>query len=141
MKKSFQLLMLSLLIALGALNLFGQATASGTVEGTVTDKSQAVVTGAQVVLTSKATGTSRTATTNDTGHYRFDLLSAGGYSVKVTKQGFSSVLQNVDLLVGQTSTANVILNPGATTETVEVTDVAPIVDVNKTSVSQSITPR
>ena len=141
MKRSLQLLMLSLLIVLGAVNLFAQATASGTVEGTVTDKSQAVVTGADVVITSKATGNTRTATTSDTGHYRFDLLPAGNYSVKITKQGFSSVVQNVDLLVGQTSTANVVLNPGATSETVEVTDVAPIVDLNKTSVSQSITPR
>jgi hypothetical protein len=141
MKRYVQLSIISLLIVLGAANLFAQATASGTIQGTVVDKSQAVVTGASVVVTSKATGSSRNVTTDDTGHYRFDLLSAGSYTIKITKQGFSSQIQNVELLVGQTATANAILNPGATTETLEVTAEAPIVDVNKTSVSQTITPR
>jgi outer membrane receptor protein involved in Fe transport len=119
---------------------FGQATASGTIQGTVFDKSQAVVVGAEVVLTYKATATTRTTKTSDTGSYRFDLIAAGDYSVKVSKQGFSSVLRNVELLVGQTATANAVLQPGAPTETVEVSGVAPLVDLNKTSVSQSVTP-
>jgi outer membrane receptor protein involved in Fe transport len=46
----------------------------------------------------------------------------------------------VDVLVGRTATANATLSPGATTEVVEVTDAAPLVDVDKTSVSQDITP-
>jgi hypothetical protein len=90
MKRYVQLSIISLLIVLGAANLFAQATASGTIQGTVVDKSQAVVTGASVVVTSKATGSSRNVTTDDTGHYRFDLLSAGSYTIKITKQGFSS---------------------------------------------------
>ena len=131
---------LSLCILLGSAQLFAQATASATVEGTVMDKSQAVVADAQVVITSKATGTTRTTTTNSSGSYRFDLLSAGAYVVKVTKAGFSVLTQNVDLLVGQTATANAILTPGSTSETIEVTETAPLVDVAKTSVSTQITP-
>ncbi|HWI67442.1 MAG TPA: carboxypeptidase-like regulatory domain-containing protein, partial [Nitrospiraceae bacterium] len=52
--------------------LLNQATAAGTIQGTVTDKSNAVVSGAQVVATFKATGVTRTATTTDSGTYRFD---------------------------------------------------------------------
>ncbi len=128
------------LLALGSTYLFGQATATGTIQGTVTDKSNAVVAGAQVIATFKATGLTRTATTNDTGSYRFDLLQAGNYEVKITKQGFATVIQTAELLVGQSAAVNVTLSPGATTTVVEVTGTAPLVDVDKTSVSQNITP-
>lgn len=124
-----------------AVNLFAQATASGTIRGTALDQSQAVVVGADVVLTSKTTGTTRNTTTNEAGIYRFDLIPAGNYTVKISKQGFSTVVQNVELLVGQTATANAVLRPGSIAETVEVTAEAPLVDMAKTSVSQAITPK
>ena len=120
---------------------FGQATASGTIEGTVLDKSQSTISGAEVVITSKATGATRSATTNDVGTFRFDLLSAGFYTVKVTKTGFGTVVQTIELLVGQTALANVTLNPGSVSEVVEVSEEAPLLDTTKTSVSQDITPK
>jgi outer membrane receptor for ferrienterochelin and colicin len=120
---------------------FGQATASGTIEGTVLDKSQSTISGAEVVITSKATGATRSVTTNDVGTFRFDLLSAGFYTVKVSKTGFGAVVQSVELLVGQTSLANVTLNPGSVSEVVEVSGEAPLLDTTKTSVSQDITPK
>ncbi len=128
------------LFLLGAGNAFAQATASGTIQGTVFDQSQAIVIGAEVVVTNKATGEKRTASTNNEGNYRFDLLSAGGYAVRVTRQGFAATVQNVDLLVGQTTTANLTLTPGATTEVVEVTAAAALVDMGKSGVSANITP-
>src|SRR5690349_15216068 len=102
-------LLLSLLfvIACGTGYIFGQATATGTLQGTVVDKSQAVVVGAEVVATFKATGTTRTATTNDSGSYRFDFAQAGTYQVKISKKGFQSVVQTTELLVGQSATINV----------------------------------
>jgi len=134
-------LLIALAVTLcGATYVLGQATAAGTIQGTITDKSNAIVAGAQVVATFKATGLSRTATTSDTGTYRFDLLQAGTYEVKITKDGFSSVVQTTDLLVGQTATVNASLNPGATTTVIEVTGAASVVDLEKTSVSQNITP-
>ena len=126
--------------AFGTGYVFSQATASATLQGTVTDKSSAVVAGAQVVAVFKATGVTRTATTSDAGTYRFDFVPAGTYQVKVTKEGFASVVQDAELLVGSSSTVNVTLSPGAPTTVVEVTGEAPIVDLAKTSVSQSITP-
>jgi hypothetical protein len=120
---------------------FGQATASGTIQGTVLDKSESLITGAQVVITSKATGATRAVATSGEGTYRFDLLSAGLYTVRVSKDGFSTVSQTVELLVGQTATANITLNPGAISETIEVTEQAPLLDVAKTGVSTEITPK
>jgi len=131
----------ALLVAVfGGGYLFGQATATGTLQGTVSDQSQAVVSGAEVVATFKATGVTRTATTSDTGTYRFDFVPAGTYQVKVTKQGFASVVQTTELQVGQSSTVNITLSPGAATTVVEVSGIAPVVDLAKTSVSQNITP-
>src|SRR3984957_6902870 len=141
-KRSTCVLLLTLFVAVfSSGQLLAQATATGTIQGTVTDQSQAVVPGAQVVATFKATGVTRTATTNDTGAYRFDFVPAGTYQVRVTKQGFATVVQNTELLVEQSATVNVTLSPGAATEVVEVSGAAPLVDLTKTSVSQDITPK
>jgi len=141
-RKYAYVFLVSLFITIcGSGYLLGQATATGTIQGTVTDKSQAVVAGADVVAVFKATGVTRTATTNEAGTFRFDFVQAGVYQVKVTKKGFATVIQTAELLVGQSATVNVSLNPGAATEVVEVTGEAPIVDLNKTSVSQTITPK
>jgi hypothetical protein len=67
-------------------------------------------------------------------------VPAGTYKVTVTKQGFASLIEITELLVGQTATVTAVLSPGATTTIVEVAGVAPIVDLAKTSVSQDITP-
>ena len=139
--KSIQILLtLLLVLVFGTGYVFGQATATGTLQGTVVDKSQAVVVGAEVVATFKATGTTRTATTNDSGSYRFDFAQAGTYQVKISKKGFQSLVQSTELLVGQTASINATLTPGAATEVVEVTGSAPLVDLTKTSVSQDFTP-
>jgi hypothetical protein len=129
-----------MLVSVGAENAFGQATASGTIQGTVFDQSQAVIIGAEVAVTNNATGERRTTNSNNTGNYRFDLLAAGSYTVRVSKVGFAALVETVDLLVGQTATANVTLTPGSPTQVVEVTAAAPLVDLGKSSVSANITP-
>lgn len=139
MKKCL-MLFLALVFAFSTVNLFAQATASSAIAGTVTDKSQAVVVGADVTATNVATGAVRTTTTNASGDYRFDLLPVGTYTVKITKSGFATMVQKVELLVGRTATINAALNPGAAQEVVEVSADAPILDQTKTSVSQNITP-
>ena len=140
--KKFGLAAISMfLVVLFAPNLaMAQATASGTVLGTVTDSSQALVPGAEVTITSVSTGSARTMLTNEVGGYRFDLLQAGAYKMSVKKNGFSTAVQSIELLVGQTATSNVILTPGAASQTVEVEASNPLVDTMKTSVSAEITP-
>src|SRR5256885_726719 len=85
MRKLVQVLLVGLLLlSLGSGNAFAQATASATIQGTVTDKSGAVVSGAQVVAKNKATDVSRAATTSDDGYYKFELLPVGTYNVTVS---------------------------------------------------------
>src|SRR5579872_5109685 len=130
------------LVSLSSSMLFAQATASSALVGTVSDKTGAVVVGATITATDTATGTSRTATTNSLGAYRFDVLPPGIYTVKVALQGFSSpTASNVELFVGRATTQDFSLNPGATSTTVEVTAEAPILDQQKTSVGMEITPQ
>src|ERR1700704_1824966 len=141
MKKFAYILLIGVLaLSVGSGNVFAQATASVAIQGTVTDKSGAVVSGAQVVAKNKATDLTRTATTSETGYYRFELLPVGTYTVTVTKTGFGTVAQTVETLIGQVATVNADLKPGATSEVIEVTSEAPLVDEFKTGVSQNITP-
>src|SRR5689334_1286218 len=106
MRKFYLVLSLALLLAcLSTSNLFAQATASATLQGTVMDKSGAVVPGAEVKVTQKETGLVRTATTSSAGLYRFDLLPPGPCEVRVSAKGFATAaFENVELAVGQTTT-------------------------------------
>jgi hypothetical protein len=124
------LAVMSCLVLLSTTPLFGQATANASLQGTITDKTQAVIGNKAVVtLTNTETGAVRTTNTNDAGEYRFDSLSAGIYSLKATAPGFSTAeTKSIELLVGRTSTQNFSLSPGGVTETVEVTSAAPLVD-------------
>ncbi len=141
MKRLTYILLIGLLaLGVGSGNVFAQATASGTIQGTVTDQTPAVVSAAQVEAKNKATGVTRTTTSNDTGVYQFELLPVGTYTVKVTKTGFAGVVQTIEILIGQTATVNVELKTGSVSEIIEVTSEVPLLDQAKTSVSQNITP-
>lgn len=126
-KRWLCLAVMSCVVLLSSIPLFSQVTANASLQGTVTDKSQAVIGKAEVTLTNKETGATKTTTTNDTGGYRFDSLSAGMYSIKATAPGFSTAeAKDVELLIGRTATQNFSLLPGGVSETVEVTSAAPL---------------
>ncbi len=131
------------LIAIAFGSAFAQATASASLAGTVVDKNQAVIRGATVTATNKATGLTRTATTNDSGEYKIDLLPAGRYDVKASASGFGDAgSENVELLVGVTNSLGFTLNPGGVTGTVTVTSgETELVSKEKTDVSVNVTPR
>src|SRR5439155_13134005 len=82
-KLAYMLLVGVMFLSLGSGNAFAQATASAALQGTVTDQSGAVIAGASVTITNKDQGWTRTTTTGDTGLYRFELLAAGSYSLKI----------------------------------------------------------
>lgn len=141
-KRWLSIALMGCLVLLSTASLFGQVTASASLQGTITDKTQAVIGNkAEVTITNKETGASRTTKTNDAGEYRFDALSAGTYTVKVNAPGFSNAeAKDLALPIGRTTTQNFSLVPGAVSETVEVTATAPLVDRTKTDVSTNITP-
>src|SRR5690348_13628628 len=140
-KRWLLIALMASMMLLTCVAMWGQATANATLQGTVTDKSQAVIKSAEVTITNKDTGAIRTVTTNDTGEYRIDA-QPGIYSIKTNAAGFSAAeVKQVELSVGRTTTQNFTLSPGGVTETVEVTAAAPLVDQTKTDVSTNITPQ
>ena len=99
---------------------------SGTINGTVTDTSGAVLPATRVTVTSAATGQARTTATNNSGQYSVPFLAPGTYKVAVTKDGFATVLQSgLTLQVDQTLALNFTLKPGSVEQTLEVTAQAP----------------
>ena len=133
--------LMSSLLLLSCVNMWGQATATVNLVGTVTDKSQAVIKSADITVINNATGATRTTHTSDSGEYRVDLLQPGIYTVQAKAAGFSlGEAKNVEILVGRTATQNFTLQPGGVSETVEVTAAAALVDQTKTDVSTNITP-
>src|SRR5690349_7712005 len=105
---------------------FGQTVVTGDITGTVVDQSGAVVSGATVNLVSIDSGSKQTTTTSNFGGYRFALLKPGEYTVNVSEKGFRSVSVKVPVAIGQITTANVRLEVGASSEVLEVSGQAPI---------------
>lgn len=97
----------------------------GSIEGTVSDAQGAVVVNATVTVKNTATNASRTATTNENGQYRILQLQPGFYEVSITAANFkTSVVQSVQVQVGQSSATDVALEVGGQSETVTVTSTA-----------------
>jgi len=93
----------------------------GSVVGTVTDQSDATVPNSTVTLTSKETGLSRTATTDDGGRYSFVNVLPGRYDVKASQKGFRSVSQtDLDVSPNTVARAEFKLEVGQLTETISV---------------------
>jgi hypothetical protein len=69
-------------------------TSTGSVQGTVTDQTGAVVVSAAVVLTNVNTGSSQNAYTSATGAYSFPVVGVGGYTLTVTQAGFKAYKQS-----------------------------------------------
>ena len=101
-----------------------QSSNTGTVSGTVTDNTGAVVPGATITLTYQGTGNSRTATSTSSGQYIFAYVNPGAYDVKVAKPGFqTTVVSNQVVQVGTQLTVNAKLQIGSVSTTVEVTSI------------------
>ncbi|MGH9827128.1 MAG: carboxypeptidase regulatory-like domain-containing protein, partial [Blastocatellia bacterium] len=80
-------------------------TSRGTVTGSVTDSSGAIINSATIQLINKGTGETRSTVTNESGIYRFDAVDLGRYDLKVTAQGFKSFsATNIDIQANRTAT-------------------------------------
>lgn len=111
----------------------------GSLSGTVTDSTGAVVPGAVVNATHVSTQTKLTTETTGVGTYNFTGLAVGHYTVSAEKTGFRTVVFN-DVLITQQSNVRVdfTLQPGAVTQTVEVTAPAPLVEERSASYGVSV---
>jgi outer membrane receptor protein involved in Fe transport len=110
-----------LALCLFAASVFAQ-TSRGTVSGTVSDPTGAVIPGATVVLKNTQTALERTTTTNDEGFYRFEAVDLGNYAVNITAAGFGELIKsNVIVNANQTSEISAQLAPGGQQVTIDVT--------------------
>ena len=120
-----------------------QQSATATLGGVVSDPNGAVISGAQVTATQKATGVKRETTTNEDGFYTLSALPPGEYEVKVQAQGFAHkvVAAVIALQVGQGTTLDVTLQIASTTLTVTVDEVnnVPLLDTLSSDVDGVIT--
>jgi Carboxypeptidase regulatory-like domain len=114
-----------LLLASYASPVSAQAVSTGTVAGTVTDNSGAVVAGADVTLISKATGDTRTTVTNEVGHFVFQNVDPGSYILKFKKSGFAELdVTEATVEVGTLLNENVQMKVGSVSATITVTETA-----------------
>jgi hypothetical protein len=116
---------------------------TGSIQGTVTDKSGAVVQGAEVNAKSLATGTLRTATTGSSGVFSMQNLPVGHYEISVKKTGFKTYkLDDMELTVAQALGVDAALEPGTVTEEVLVkASEVPPVDLETSQVSNLVDSR
>jgi outer membrane receptor protein involved in Fe transport len=130
--------MLAVLVVLAA-PAFAQLAGSATITGALTDPSGAFVPGASVVVRNTNTGFEHTSDSNDAGIYVAPFLEPGPYELRVSKAGFATVVRkDLILQVGQTLTINFPMSMQTTQTEVTVTGETPVVDTQKTEVSQVI---
>lgn len=99
----------------------GQTTIStGSIQGTVTDPTGAVVSGAKITISNKATGRNISTISNSSGAYTSGALTPGDYVVRVEAAGFKTPEQAITVQVGVTSGLNVKLQVGQSDQLVEV---------------------
>jgi hypothetical protein len=115
---------------------------TGSIVGTVYDRSGAAVPSAQLVLKDAATGTSRATTTSTVGGYEFLELRPGTYDLAVEVKGFRRTVEhNIVVNVGLVVHLDVTLELGNVRETVQVKAETPLVEPDKTSISTAVDVR
>jgi hypothetical protein len=136
--KALQVLSLALGVLLCCLPAFSQLNL-GSVAGTVTDSTGAVIAGAKVTVTDVQRGVSRTLTTDTTGSYSAPSLTPGTYAVKAEYQGFQTLNRtDVTVGVGQAVRVDMAMKPGAEAQTVTVTEAVPLINVSNEVLSSTV---
>jgi Carboxypeptidase regulatory-like domain len=132
--------LLAIVIVIASATSVAQTTIStGSIQGTVTDPSGAVVGGARVTITNRPTGQSITTPTSSSGTYASGALSPGDYEVKIEARGFQSVEFPVVVQVNTTASGNVRMRLGQATEMVEVQGSAVSVNSEQATVQGVLT--
>jgi hypothetical protein len=126
------------LVLLAATAVVGQ-TFRGTILGTVTDNSGAMISGATVKVTNVGTGLERTTQTSGEGSYTVPELQIGTYTVTVSQSGFETVVEkNVTVDVSAEARVDVRMTPGQVSQKIEVTAEVPMVETNSNTLGGTI---
>jgi len=126
------------MITLGSTQLRAQG-AFGSLVGTVTDSSGAVVPGATVTLTNLGTNEKKVVQSDAAGNFRIVALLPTQYKIEVEKTSYKKVVQSpITVQVDSTARADVSLQVGAATETVQVTTQAPLLQTESGTLGSQV---
>ena len=116
---------------------FSQSSA-GTIQGTVADAQGAVIQDATVTITNQGTGRVVTLKSNGEGLFSQPALDPGPYKIEVEQPNFQKVVKGVVLQTAQVLNVDFALQPGSTSQTIEVTAATPVVDTATSGISDVI---
>ncbi|MBV8829258.1 MAG: TonB-dependent receptor [Acidobacteriaceae bacterium] len=120
---------------------FLRAQNTAQITGTITDPSGAVVGSASVVVVNESTGIESTAKSNASGIYSVPLLQPGSYRIKIQAPGFRTIQRSgVTLVVAQTALLDFKLELGTSSQSIAVTDTAPLLDASSSAIGGVVTP-
>lgn len=102
------------------------AQTSGTISGTVSDSTGAVIPGVRVAIRNVDTSERREATSNGAGQYSFAFLPPGSYEIEFTQAGFATVVRKATLNITERIAVDAVLQPSTVAEKIEVTEAAPL---------------
>lgn len=118
------------------------AQTTSNIEGTVKDPHGAVVSGADIKVTSQSLTVDRTTKSDENGFFRITALPAGTYTMTVSGSGFAnSTIQNVELTLNRTITLEVQLEVGKVNEQINVSAEAVLIDPTTAATGGTVTPR
>lgn len=128
-----------LVCCLGAGSVFAQSAAVSQISGTVRDSTGAVIPNAQVTITQISTGMTRSVQTGPEGDYTILSLPVGPYRITITKEGFSSYVQEgVVLQVASNPVIDASLSVGSINQQVSVESNAAMVESHSSGVGQVV---
>jgi hypothetical protein len=113
-------------------------SATGAIQGSVSDQSGAALPGVTVTVVNTSTSTTRTIVTDAEGLFTAELLPVGPYELTTEIQGFEPKKNAVELTVGQTVNLRIQLGVASVRETVNVSAVAPVLEVTRSQVSSTV---
>jgi len=124
-----RLVTVALLVAVCGAVLYAQSTTDGAIGGTIYDSNGAVIANATVIVHNNGTNSEQSATTDASGYFRVTKLQPGSYTVTVKEQGFAPFkAEQVIVQVGSVTDLSPRLAIGGSTETVEVSAEAPMIN-------------
>lgn len=132
-------LCLALLLLL-ALPMFAQQVVTASMSGSVADASGAPLAGAHVAVRNVERNQTQTMAADARGRFRFPLLAIGDYELTASADGFASLRQTLRLPIGAAIDVPIRLQV-VESQTIEVTAAAPVIEIERTQVSTSISPQ
>src|SRR5712664_249996 len=118
-------------------SIYSQVTGA-TLSGTISDPSGGLIPGAQISIRNTGTGISKDFQADSDGYYTAPNLAPGTYEVRVTAKGFSTVVSTVTLAVGAQQQLNIPMRVGETTQTIQVTQAAPQIDLTSSTLTGQV---